>query len=198
MICPYCLKEMRSGWLLSYRGRMMFSEKKKHWFWNSASKDDIHLSDKQFGWLCPDCEKIVIDVKGKNRRGFGRTLTDTDVRERNITVGEWTYRMPDFSRDPNGLIILIDRYTLDGTEAFDWGLDADNEPFTRHRTADDFWWEDDVDLSYITMEELTEEIERLSDFFAENGYLDWAGAYQNVLVWLQSDSGGSSLQIPNS
>ena len=202
MICPYCLKEMKSGWLQSDRGAILFSEKKKTVLWRllpHAAKDDIRLSHTQFSWFCPGCEKIVIDVMGKSRYNPDRALTDTDVSERNITIGEWSYRMPDFSRGPDGRLILIDRYSFQSPEASLWGLDADNEPFAEHHRSDEgAWFEDSVEADFITKEQLADEIERLSDFFAENGCLDWAGAYQNILVWLQSDSGGSSLQIPNS
>ena len=190
MKCPDCRNEMKSGWLRCWRGTILFSEKKKGllWkFWPLVEQDDINLSDCRFSWYCPGCEKIVIDIKGKNKRHLNHALTVPDVSQRTIYVGAWSYHMPVFSRDSDGCIVLIDRFSPDSPEAFEWGIDADNEPFERHYQGDkDMWFEESADTRAVTMKELTAEIERLIELFWQNGYPDWAGAYQNILSWLDS------------
>ena len=70
MICPYCLKEMKSGWLQS-KERIVYSDKKKKLPFPIAAGADFVITENLISphacpvFFCPDCKKIVIDVSGK-------------------------------------------------------------------------------------------------------------------------------------
>ena len=72
MKCPYCNKEMKSGYLQTARD-LYWTEKPKKVLMIANLDDDILIGKTTFGGvlaevdMCPNCKKIVIDIE-KNAR----------------------------------------------------------------------------------------------------------------------------------
>lgn len=68
MMCPYCGKQMKNGYIQSAR-EIFWSTQKKKLFFKAMGREDKPLAS--FGWngssaiafYCDNCRKVVIDCK---------------------------------------------------------------------------------------------------------------------------------------
>lgn len=70
MKCPYCNKDMKSGYVQAGQ-QVFFTEKKHTWsFWLNESDTSLSRNNMLMptctAYHCPDCKKVIIDYEAIN------------------------------------------------------------------------------------------------------------------------------------
>ena len=87
-----------------------------------------------------------------------------------VTVGRWQYSEPNPRAGRNGQVVIFSKSSVAPAEFFEWGIDAENQPFERYRWCEnDFYEESDYDKS-ISAEELIRQIEEIASLLKSQGF----------------------------
>ena len=93
---------------------------------------------------------------------------------------------PEATPDKDGNIVII-RFTSFGPlEYYEWGINADNQPYECYKWCEDDFYEDSNYYRIITKEELLKEIDKHIEFLAKGGFSEEASKYNDIKHWVES------------
>ena len=94
--------------------------------------------------------------------------------------------MTDLKPDKDGNIVLI-RFTSFGPlEYYEWGINAENQPYERYQWCEDDFYEDSNYCITISKEKLLKEIDRHIEFLSKGGFDEEATKYREIKKWVES------------
>ena len=100
----------------------------------------------------------------------------------NLQLNGFRYSRPNTKRNREGNIVLISAFSIGPAEVRELGINASGQPYKR----DDMIDEDATYEKIISRSELVGELQRLISYCKAKGYPDWAAAYENALLWLNT------------
>ena len=98
-----------------------------------------------------------------------------------VTIGRWHYSKPVWMPDSEEKIVLIHKSSLAPAEYFEWGIDAENQPYESYRWCEDDFYDDSNYDKMISTDELQEQIRKIQSLFSVNGRDDFTRAYDIIL-----------------
>ena len=109
---------------------------------------------------------------------------------KSVSVGSWSYLMPNTNADSDGHIVLIKKLSFGPCEVYEWGIDNNGLPYEEYKWCEDEFFKDESYFKRLTKKELTEQIENVIRLFTENELSEWVNAYYKIINWLNSSLSG--------
>lgn len=103
-------------------------------------------------------------------------------------IGRWHYLITEYNSEENGNRIIISKSSVSPAEIYEWGIDAQNQPYELYKWCEDDFYEDSSYYKVISKEKLIEQIDKIIMLFKENGFYDNADEYRKIrseLTWKQ-------------
>ena len=94
--------------------------------------------------------------------------------------------MNDLIPDKDGNIVII-RFTSFGPlECYEWGINAENQPYECYQWCENDFYEDNNYCIIITKEQLLKEIDKHIEFLSNGGFSEEVMKYKDIKKWVES------------
>ena len=131
----------------------------------------------------------MIECKQGSQAYLSGSAEVIQAENKAAAVGRWYYSEPALKSDGNGQLVIFSKSSVAPAEIFEWGIDAEKQPFERYRWCENDFYEDSDYDKTISTEELIKQIEETSSILKKHGFdtvskqYDMIKAKINSILW---------------